>query len=135
MIFLKYISDAFEQRQQEVKEQLQDPEHEYFLDPELFDSTEEYERVFAEELEERDYYREKNVFWVPTLARWKTIQDNAKLSPGEDIEINNGETTTYKFRSLGKLIDDALQAVENENPKLKRILNKTINNSNFPAKA
>jgi type I restriction enzyme M protein len=49
-----------------------------------------YEAVLKEELEERDYYVEKNVFWVPALARWKTLQDNAKLPAGTEITVKNG---------------------------------------------
>ena len=77
------------------------------------------------ELEERDYYIEKNVFWVPALARWKTLQDSAKLPPGTEIEVNNGKKTTYKITSTGRLIDDALDAIGRENPKLNGVLNKT----------
>ncbi|MDP9005141.1 MAG: type I restriction-modification system subunit M N-terminal domain-containing protein, partial [Verrucomicrobiota bacterium] len=80
--------------------------------------------VVREELEERDYYIEKNVFWVPALARWKTLQDSAKLPPGTEIEVTNGKKTTYKITSTGKLIDDALEEIERENPKLKNVLNK-----------
>ena len=62
---------------------------------------------------------------MPALARWKTLQDSAKLPPGTEIEITNGKKTTYKISSTGRLIDDALDAIERENPKLKGVLNKT----------
>ena len=62
---------------------------------------------------------------MPALARWKTLQDSAKLPPGTGTEITNGKKTTCKITSTGKLIDDALDAVEKENPKLKGVLNKT----------
>jgi type I restriction-modification system DNA methylase subunit len=64
---------------------------------------------------------------VPELARWKTLQDNAKLPIGTEITINNGKTTIYiyKITSADRLIDDALDAIEKENPKLKGVLNKT----------
>ncbi|MFQ6604089.1 MAG: type I restriction-modification system subunit M, partial [Fidelibacterota bacterium] len=125
LIFIKYVSDAFEMRREELAEQFKNPKHEYFLDPDDYDSREEYEKDFAAELEIRDYYTEKNVFWVPALARWETLQNNAKLAPGTEIDITNGETTKYKFSSVGRLIDDALEAIEKDNPKLKGILNKT----------
>jgi len=80
--------------------------------------------VIHGELEERDYYIEKNVFWVPALARWKTVQDSAKLPPGTEITVKNGKTSTYKISSTGKLIDDALEAIEKENPKLKGVLDR-----------
>ena len=124
LLFVKYVSDAFEIRRKELVEQFQNPEHEYFLDSEDFDSDEEYQAEIAAELEIRDYYTEKNVFWVPALARWETLQNNAKLPPGTEIEVKNGQTNTYTMRSVGRLIDDALEAIEKDNPKLKGILNK-----------
>ena len=113
-------------RQKEIEAQLRDPKSEYFLDPAGLRRRwqSKYADAMREELEERDYYIEKNVFWVPALARWKTLQDSAKLPPGTEIEVKNGKTSTYKITSTGKLIDDALDAVEKENPKLKNVLNK-----------
>ena len=75
-------------------------------------------------MEERDYYIEKNVFWVPALARWKTLQDSAKLPACTEIKESGRLAHPYKITSTGKLIDDALEAVEKENPKLKNVLNK-----------
>lgn len=60
------------------------------------------------------------------MARWENLQNYAKVAPGTEIEIKNGKKTSYKFTSIGKLIDDALDAVEKENEKkLKGMLNKT----------
>jgi type I restriction enzyme M protein len=84
---------------------------------------------------------------VPALARWKTLQDSAKLPAGTEILPGKGAQASrlflpndkatgsekatgkmpvlpYKITSTGKLIDDALEAVEKENPKLKNVLNK-----------
>lgn len=116
LIFLKYVSDAFAERRKEMEANFRDPAHDYYL---------EDEKLIAEELEIRDYYTEKNVFWVPEIARWHTLQDNAKLPIGTEITIKNGETKTVKLRSIGWLIDTALDHVEKENPKLKGVLNKT----------
>ena len=55
LIFLKYISDAFEERFKE----LQGVKH---ADP-----------------EDRDEYMSKNIFWVPKKARWENIKNQAKL--------------------------------------------------------
>ncbi len=63
LIFLKYVSDAFEERQKELREQFQNSDHDYYMDP--ADYPEDYEGHLAAELEVRDYYTEKNVFWVP----------------------------------------------------------------------
>ena len=125
LIFLKYVSDSFAVRQKEIEAQLRDPKSDYFLDPKDYKKPAAYEAAIRAELEERDYYLEKNVFWVPALARWKTLQDSAKLPAGSVIEVTNGKKTSYKITSTGKLIDDALDAVEKENPRLKGVLNKT----------
>lgn len=71
LIFLKYVSDAFEERQRELREQFTNPDHDYYMDPDEYvgAGTQEYEENIAAELEVRDYYTEKNVFWVPVEAR------------------------------------------------------------------
>ncbi|TWU02868.1 class I SAM-dependent DNA methyltransferase [Stieleria varia] len=134
LIFLKYVSDAFELRQRALEVQLRDPNHDYFVDSKGY-SDDEYNEVVRQELEVRDYYLEENVFWVPALARWKTIQENAALPAGTEIEIVNGKKTTYKITSIGKLIDDALAAVEQDNPKLKGVLNKNYTQLQLPAES
>ena len=125
LIFLKYVSDAFTVRQNEIEKQLRNPKSDYFLDPAEYKDPGSYEAAVHAELEDRDYYVEKNVFWVPALARWKLLQDSAKLPQGTEIDVKNGKTIKYKISSVGKLIDDALDAVEKENPRLKNVLNKT----------
>jgi len=124
LLFVKYVSDAFDIRRQELIAQFQDENHDYYLNSEDYDSDEEYQEEIDAELEIRDYYTERNVFWVPQLARWETLQNNSKLPPGTKIEIKNGKATTYEIRSVGRLIDDALEAIEKDNPKLKGVLNK-----------
>lgn len=112
LIFLKYVSDSFKVRRKELFEAFENPEHEYFLGE---DAPLEF---IEEELENRDYYIEKNVFWVPQKARWQYIQDNANLSIGEELPLGD------EFKGVGKFLDDALDAIEKENVKLKKILNK-----------
>ena len=107
LIFLKYISDTFAARRAELAQRLADPKDEYFLDG--ADASE-----IAEELEERDYYREANVFWVPEAARWEALRAAAKQP------------------DIGKRIDDALTAIEVENPKLKGILDKRYARAQLP---
>ena len=97
LIFVKYISDAFAERQAELAQRFADPGDEYFIEEELLRLT---------DLEERDYYTEANVFWVPDVARWEHIRNQAKQA------------------TIGKIIDDALTAIETENPRLKGILDK-----------
>jgi len=60
LIFLKYISDTFAARRAELAKRLADPKDEYFLDG-------ANAQDIATELEERDYYKEANVFWVPEV--------------------------------------------------------------------
>ena len=100
LIFLKYISDSFAGRREELTHKLLNENDDYYLgddDPEALNA----------ELEDRDYYREVNVFWVPEVARWEAIRAAAK-----QVDI-------------GKRIDEALAAIEAENPKLKNILDTT----------
>jgi len=69
LIFLKYVSDSFTARRQAIEAQLRDPEHDFHLPREDFDSDEAYDQAIHQELEDRDYYASANVFWVPPLAR------------------------------------------------------------------
>jgi len=85
LIFLKYISDTFQAKHDELAAK-KDSE---YTDP-----------------EDRDEYSADNIFWVPVQARWKNIQNNAKQS------------------TIGQTIDDAMVAIERENPKLKGVLAK-----------
>ncbi|RRU14968.1 class I SAM-dependent DNA methyltransferase [Stenotrophomonas sp. 278] len=127
LIFLKYVSDAFEERQRELREQFKTPGNDYFMDPADYGSPEssEYEQSIAEELEVRDYYTEKNVFWVPVEARWQTLRDCAQLAPKSPLPWNKpGKSEPEEMRSVGWLVDNAMEAVERENARLKNVLNK-----------
>jgi len=87
LIFLKYISDAFETRRQKITDELK---------------AEGIAGKEAETLiENRDEYTAENVFWVPPEARWRNIQNQAKQP------------------HIATLIDDAMYAIERDNPKLK----------------
>ncbi|HUJ10041.1 MAG TPA: N-6 DNA methylase [Verrucomicrobiae bacterium] len=82
LIFLKYISDAFEEQHAKLaKEKGADPE-------------------------DRDEYVAVNIFWVPPEARWTYLQGRAK-DP-----------------LIGKLLDNAMVAIERDNPSLKGVLPK-----------
>lgn len=127
LIFLKYVSDAFEERQRELRAQLTNPADEYFMDPADYGDlgSEEHEENLAAELEVRDYYTEKNVFWVPLEARWQTLRDCAQLPPKSPLPWNKpGKDEAEEMRSVGWLIDNAMEAIERENAKLKNVLNK-----------
>jgi type I restriction enzyme M protein len=107
LIFLKYISDSFQQRRDELTARFANETDDYFI-PDC-DAD-----LLAEELEDRDYYKEANVFWVPESARWETLRNQAKQS------------------DIGKRIDDALTQIEAENSKLKGILDKRYARAQLP---
>jgi type I restriction enzyme M protein len=118
LVFLKYISDAFKERRLELQAAFKDPANDYFL-------GDESGELIEQELEARDYYTETNVFWVPALARWDFLKDNAKVANDTVLTVKNGKTFEYKFKGIGRLLDDALEAVEKDNPKLKGVLDKS----------
>lgn len=131
LIFLKYVSDAFEERQEMLLEQFQhdDDENIYFLPREDYDSDANYQQALSDELEVLDYYREANVFWVPKAARWKTLQEKAALPIGtvlwqEEPSADGKPGTDVKLRSVSWLVDNALDEIEKSNAKLKGILNR-----------
>jgi type I restriction enzyme M protein len=134
LIFLKYISDAFEVRRKELEAAIRNPKHDYFLDPADFNSPEEYEVEVKAELEIRDYYTEKNVFWVPERSRWNVLKEICKTPVGNPLpwlkKNRDGVMEPEKMKGVAFLIDDALDAVEKDNPKLKGILNKTYTRLN-----
>ncbi len=124
LIFLKYVSDSFTLRREELEQLFRDPASEYYLNRDDYDSDEDFNAAIQAELEDRDYFTEKNIFWVPQIARWEFIRNNAALAPDTEIEIPNGQSEKYVFRSVARLVDDALEAVEKENPRLKGIIEK-----------
>ena len=121
LIFLKYVSDSFEEHQCNLLSQFKDENHEYYLPPEDFDNDAEYQEMLAEELEELDYYREQNVFWVPREARWQTLREKAALPTGT-VLWQDERGWDVKLRSVSWLVDNALDEIEKANPKLKEIL-------------
>lgn len=98
LIFLKYISDTFVKQQEKIRQSVSDPASELFIS----EDPSEYQ----EELEERDYYVQDNVFWVPQEARWEALRAKAKQP------------------DIGSLIDAAMTAIENENTSLRGKLDK-----------
>lgn len=84
LIFLKYISDAFESKHAEL-----DADKAKGADP-----------------EDPDEYKAENIFWVPPGARWSHLLKMAKQP------------------TIGKVVDDAMEAIERDNPVLKGVLPK-----------
>lgn len=125
LIFLKYVSDAFDERQSELKELFaqKDDHNIYYMPRDQYDSEEEYQQAIADELEILDYYQEKNVFWVPKAARWLSIRNAAAQAIGSII-WQDEQGLDVKLRSVSWLIDNAFDEIEKANPKLKGILNR-----------
>jgi type I restriction enzyme M protein len=98
LIFLKYISDTFAAQQGKVLQTVSNPESDFYLG----DDPADHQAA----LEDRDYYTQENVFWVPTDARWESLRARAKQA------------------DIGQLIDKALVAIENENATLRGKLDK-----------
>ncbi|MDL0145834.1 type I restriction-modification system subunit M [Halobacterium salinarum] len=90
LLFEKYMSDAFEQRREELRELTYDEDSMYYC------GDDDEERQFI--LEDKDAYHGENVFYVPEEARWEYLIDSAT-----DPDI-------------GAQIDDAMRAIEEENP-------------------
>ena len=84
LIFLKYISDAFEAKHTELKAQ----------------------KAQGADAEDPDEYRAQNIFWVPKEARWSYLKASAPQP------------------TIGTLVDDAMSAIERDNPSLKAVLPK-----------
>ena len=86
LIFLKYISDRFEEHRAKLAAGQGD--------------------YAGANPEDPDEYRAENIFWVPPEARWGHLQGKAK------------------FPTIGKNVDDAMVAIERDNPRLKGVLPK-----------
>lgn len=97
MIFLKYVSDTFMVRHDELVRLVDDPDSEYFM------PTAEAK---ASVLEDRDEYTAEGVFWVPEGHRWGDLRKAGKQA------------------DIGTRIDKAMEAIERENPTLKGVLPK-----------
>lgn len=95
LVFLKYISDRFEERRKAIEATLSDPDSDDYIPNEA--RREQF-------IESRDEYTSQNVFWVPTDARWDSIQAKAKLP------------------SIGQDIDKAMDLIEKENPVIRGVL-------------
>ena len=82
LVFLKYISDAFEEMHARLE-----GEQDQGADP-----------------EDPDEYRAENIFWVPPEARWSRLAAQARQP------------------AVGRLVDDAMAAIERDNPALADVL-------------
>ncbi|MBM4729161.1 N-6 DNA methylase [Rhodococcus hoagii] len=97
LVFLKYVSDAFEERREAIGTEL-DGEDETFI---------------AETLEDVDEYIGNGVFWVAPTARWSYIAENAK-----GIAASASEDS----KTVGDLIDAAMRTLAKDNASLEATL-------------
>jgi type I restriction enzyme M protein len=67
MIFVKYISDTFQTSRTELIRKFADISDDYYLQDADTD-------LLQAEFEDRDYYKEVNVFWVLEAARWESLR-------------------------------------------------------------
>lgn len=99
LLFLKYVSDSFYMRRDQLSDMVRDKRNlEYYI-------PNEQNREFI--LRDRDQYKGAGVFYIPKKARWEILRNHA-------MRYN-----------IGKYIDEAMEAIENENLKeLKGVLPK-----------
>jgi type I restriction enzyme M protein len=107
LVFLKYVSDAFEERREQIR-------------------TELAEEGWSEEqiaglIDDVDEYTGSGVFWVPARARWIFLANNAK-----GLYAAMGEPA----KSIGELVDDAMDQLMGSNPSLAATLPRLYNRDN-----
>ena len=96
LLFLKYVSDSFNELHQKLHAWTQDPNNQDY-----YEDTEEKRLA---RIEDRDEYEAENVFWIPEESRWDSLAIKAKQT---DIAIK---------------LDEAMRGIERENPKIKGLL-------------
>ena len=108
LIFLKYISDSFTEQKERIKALVTDPKSDFFI-------SENLSNINEKDLEDRDYYTQDNVFWVPESARWETLRAQGKQP------------------DIGAIIDRAMGDIESENKFLKGKLDKRFGRTELQA--
>lgn len=106
LLFLKYISDAFQGRRAELEALTRNKNSDWYAPN---------DKARQHTLEDRDEYRSQNVFWVPADARWTHLQAQAKTP------------------DIAKRLDDAMYAIEKDNPRLKNVLPRNYAQRGIPA--
>ena len=105
LVFLKYVSDAFDERRAGIRAELTADGYDDDQIAELIDDTDEYTG--------------RGVFWVPANARWGFLAENAKGATVDGID-----------KPIGLLIDEAMDAVMQANPQLSGTLPRIFNRDN-----
>ncbi|BCI82036.1 MULTISPECIES: type I restriction-modification system subunit M [Mycobacteriaceae] len=107
LVFLKYISDAYDERREDIRTE---------LEADGMDESQIYDLI-----DDPEEYHGYNVFVVPPIARWKFLAENAKGKPATGGEV---------AKNIGQLIDEAMDAVMKENPTLVGTLPRLYNRDN-----
>jgi type I restriction enzyme M protein len=102
LLFLKYVSESFEQRREQLRKELSDPDSDEYVD-------DEDER--AEMLDDKDEYLAENVFFIPAGARWSQEDPHPE---------KQGLLQAASLPDIGQRIDRALELIERENDQLPR---------------
>lgn len=97
LVFLKYLSDSFNTRQDEIRKECSNPKSKrYTTDAVEIDN----------ELNDRDNYKSENIFWVSEKSKWDYLCANAHQN------------------DIGMKINNAMDTIEGENDRLKKLLPK-----------
>ncbi|MCB5281888.1 MULTISPECIES: class I SAM-dependent DNA methyltransferase [unclassified Arthrobacter] len=107
LVFLKYVSDAFEERRAQIVTELE------------ADGLNEDQ--IAQLIDDVDEYTGRGVFWVPARARWDYLAEN-----GKGLAAAMGEAP----KSIGQLIDEAMDLIMAANPTLAATLPRIFNRDN-----
>lgn len=89
LLFLKYISDAFYKRREELESLTRDPKNEDFYVKD--------DKARAQILESKDFYKAVGVFYVPEKSRWEYLQTKTMQS------------------DLGQVLDKSMEYIEDDN--------------------
>lgn len=89
LLFLKYISDAFYKRREELDALTRDPKNEDFYVKD--------DKARARILETKDFYKSARVFYVPEKSRWEYLQTKTMQS------------------DIGQVLDKAMDLIEEDN--------------------
>lgn len=89
LLFLKYISDAFYKRREELEALTRDPKNEDFYVKD--------DKARAQILETKDFYKSAGVFYVPVRSRWEYLQTKTMQS------------------EIGQVLDKAMDLIEEDN--------------------
>jgi type I restriction enzyme M protein len=98
LVFVKHLSERYEVVRGELKEQLNDPESDYY-------TTDKEEMNYV--LEARDEYRSRNTFKIPETASWQYLKDNAEQ---DNISLAWKKESRAKvpFSELDNLLKDVI---------------------------